>query len=298
MQESKYRDIVLIGFGNIYKNLLKYLINVREQWDFQVTVIEHEVYPTSRVQSVCESSGISFHQLKEGNEVLSCLLEFHMSTLIISAGNKYLFPQKLIERENVTIINFHNALLPAYPGRNAPSWAIYNGERYVGATWHIVTADVDAGAILWQKSCELSPDSKAYEASKAIMELAYQGFVEISEALFEGSLKSIPQKINVSERRIYYAKDVPGNGVVNLTDSPEYIYRVLRAMDFGLNPIFPKARIIVENEELCIIKKYSKELWTKEKSNESSKRYYLKLDDKYVLKLDVEKTVDNIAGIK
>lgn len=288
MQKSKYDDIVLIGFGSIYKNLLRYLINVREQWGFRLTVIEHEFYPTSRIQSVCEESETSYRRLQEGKEVLSFLLEFNMSTLVVSAGNKYLFPKTLIEKENVTVINFHNALLPAYPGRNAPSWAIYNKERHVGATWHMVTADVDAGAILWQKSCELSPDSKAYEAAKAIMELAYQGFVEIAEALFKGTIRAIPQNVNVLERRIYYAKDVPGDGSVRLTDSPEYIYRVLRATDFGLNPIFPKVKIVVENEEVCTVRKYKKETIT-EKANEPLKRYYLKLDDRYVLRLDVEK---------
>lgn len=288
MQKSKYDDIVLIGFGSIYKSLLKYLISVREQWEFRLTVIEHEFYPTSRIQSVCEESGTGYRRLQERKEVLSFLLEFNMSTLIVSAGNKYLFPKTLIEKDNVTVINFHNALLPAYPGRNAPSWAIYNEERHVGATWHMVTADVDAGAILWQKSCELSPDSKAYEAAKAIMELAYQGFVEIAESLFKGTIRAIPQNVNVSERRIYYAKDVPGDGIVRLTDSPEYIYRVLRATDFGLNPIFPKVKIVVENEEVCTVRKYKKEAIT-EKANEPSKKYYLKLDDSYVLRLDVEK---------
>lgn len=288
-RKGKYDDIVLIGFGSIYKNILKYLISAKEQWAFSLIVIEHEFYPTSRIRSVCEASGINYHRLRDGNEVLTFLLEFDMPTLVVSAGNKYLFPGPLIEKGNLTIINFHNALLPAYPGRNAPSWAIYNEEREIGATWHMVTADVDAGAILWQKSCTLLPDSKAYEASKVIMELAYQGFVEIFKSLFKGTIKPIPQKVNVSERRIYYAKDVPGDGVVRLTDSPKYIYRVLRATDYGLNPIFPKVKIMVENEDICTIKKYKKEVWREEKDNEPSKIYYLRLDDKAVLTLYVEK---------
>lgn len=287
MQRSKYSDVVLIGFGNIYKNLLKYLITIVEQWEFQLSVIEHEFYFTSRIESVCRASGIDYYRLQERDEVLSFLLAFHEPTLVISAGNKYLFPKSLTDKENITIINFHNALLPAYPGRNAPSWAIFNNEKQVGATWHMVTADVDAGKILWQKGCELSSDCKAYEAARMIMELAYQGFVEIAESLFTGNIEGIPQEMDISSRKVYYAKDVPGDGIVKLTDAPEYIYRVLRSTDFGFNPVFPKIKIVVENGDVCVIKKYCKEKGGEEKKSEALKRYYLRLDDEYVIRLDV-----------
>lgn len=287
MQRSKYDDVLLIGFGNIYKNLLKYLIAVKEQWGFHLNVIEHEMYPTSRIESVCVDSNVRYSRITDKNELCLYLHGFHTETLIISAGNKYLFPQDLIEQENVTIINFHNALLPAYPGRNAPSWAIYNDEKYAGATWHMVTADVDAGGILWQRACELSPDCKAYEVVRMIMELAYQGFLEIAESLFLGRIESMPQKMDISERKMYYAKDIPGGGIVKFTDDPWYIYRVLRATDFGFNPVFPKIKLVMEDGETYVIKRYNKEKGGEEKEGEPLKRYYLKLDDEYVLKLDV-----------
>lgn len=287
MERSRYDDIVLIGFGNIYKNLLKYLIAVKEQWGFHLNVIEHEQYPTSRIESVCSDANVRYSKISDKSELRSYLHGFHTETLIISAGNKYLFPKDLIERGNITIINFHNALLPAYPGRNALSWAIYNGERYAGATWHMVTADVDAGGILWQRACELSPDCKAYEAVRMIMELAYQGFVEIAESLFSGRIESTPQEMDMSERKVYYAKDIPGSGIVKFTDDPWYIYRVLRSTDFGFNLVFPKIKMVMEGGEICVIKKYSKERRGEEKKEEALKRYYLKLDDEYVLRLDV-----------
>lgn len=288
MQISKYNDILLIGFGNIYKNIMKYMISVRKNWDFRLSIIEHEFYPISCIESVCEVSDVNYRKLQDKKELLLYLLGFEESTLIISAGNKFLFPAELVKKENITIINFHNALLPAYPGRNAPSWAIYNNEQYAGATWHIVTEDVDAGGILWQKPCELPPDIKAYEAVRKIMDLAYEGFKEIAKPLFSGVIKAVEQKADLSDRKIYYAKDIPGDGIVKITDPPEYIYRVLRATDFGLNPIFPKIKIVLEDGAVCYIKRYKKEEFKAEHKDEPLKKYHLTLDSKHVLKLDVD----------
>ena len=44
------------------------------------------------------------------------------------------------------------------------------------------------------------------------------------------------------DRRLYRSNEVPGNGYFNLDDSPAEIYRLLRALDYGKNDIFPLAR--------------------------------------------------------
>ena len=78
------------------------------------------------------------------------------------------FQKKIVSSENIVIINFHNALLPELPGRNAPSWSIYEGKDYTGITWHYVTEGVDEGDIIVQKKCDVTADIRAYElVSKA-----------------------------------------------------------------------------------------------------------------------------------
>lgn len=47
-------------------------------------------------------------------------------------------------------INFHPAP-PEYPGRGSASLALYNGDKYYGATAHIMVREVDAGKILLVK---------------------------------------------------------------------------------------------------------------------------------------------------
>ena len=177
-------------------------------------------------------------------------------TLIISAGNKYLFPQNAVEMKNLKIVNFHNALLPKFPGRNAPSWAIYEEAEESGATWHFVNSGVDTGNILWQGKCRITENIKAYELAKEIMETAYRGFEEIFDSLLYGKIKGTPQPQETSPRKLYYSYEIPGGGVFYENDRPEYIYRLLRSMDYGLNRIFPKPVILFENGTQAEVTKY------------------------------------------
>ena len=47
-----------------------------------------------------------------------------------------------------TAINFHDGPLPGYAGLNVTTWALLAGEREHAVTWHLMTADVDAGEIV------------------------------------------------------------------------------------------------------------------------------------------------------
>ena len=58
-------------------------------------------------------------------------------------------------------INFHDAPLPEYAGLNTPVWALLNGERQHGITWHLMTREVDRGDILAQRRFDLADDETA-----------------------------------------------------------------------------------------------------------------------------------------
>ena len=60
---------------------------------------------------------------------------------------------KLISKEQLekkTYINIHGALLPKYRGMHSTFYAIMNGERELGITFHLVNEYMDAGDILAQ----------------------------------------------------------------------------------------------------------------------------------------------------
>ena len=125
--------------------------------------IEYEPHPFSAAKHYADSKGIPSAVLEKKDDVLNCLLgKAEKKTLIISASNSYLFPARIVDHPNITIIYFHNALLPKYPGQNVASWVIYCAEPETGITWHYVSRGIDDGDIIVQKSCTIPDNINAY----------------------------------------------------------------------------------------------------------------------------------------
>lgn len=253
--------VILIGFGKIASDILEYLIAQRKIWGYELQFIEFESYPTSRIEKVCQDNQVGFLRLHDKAAVTRRLEGYERQTLIVSAGNKYLFPASVIRKENLSVINFHNALLPHFPGRNAPSWAIWNGAEESGATWHLVSEGVDEGDCLWQRACPITEDTKAYELSKKIMEMAFEGFRKIFEDVILRKASAVPQdgRDALQEKdRLHYSWEIPGNGVFHLRDKSQDIYRLLRAVDYGLNRIFPYVQCVLDDGSFVEIVSYKK----------------------------------------
>lgn len=247
-----YQRIIIIGYGAAANKVLAYVAKKRKDYGYGLEFIEHEVRPLSNLGQVCREKNIPYARIEDKDALTDYLDTINEKTLIISAYNTYLFRKSLIDKENITIINFHNALLPDYPGRNAPSWAIYMGEKETGITWHYVTAGVDEGDIIIQKRCSIGEDIKAFELTEKLVELAYNAFIETFDDILKdhgGVCQKFPK-----DRKVYYSKEIPSEGYFDLSDSPEYIYRLLRSVDYGGANIFPKLRSRCQGETIEILR--------------------------------------------
>ena len=241
--KSRFSHIIVIGCGKIAGDVLQYTARLRETYGYKLTFIEYEKHVISKFSDLCRQIGVAYELLTDKQDLTERFMRIDEAVLIISAGNYYLFPKEVIRKDRVEIINFHNALLPAYPGRNAQSWAIYMGETVTGATWHYVTDEVDSGAVIAQSKVPITGDVKAYELTKQIMDAAFESFTEFFEQLLENHIAGTPQPKSLGERKIYYSNEIPGGGVCHINDEPETIYRLLRAVDYGKSDIFPPVRI-------------------------------------------------------
>lgn len=251
--QTIFEKIVVIGYGKITGEILKYIIGRQKEFGYRVEFIEHEVHPLGTTEKICREHQIPFARIADKEELASHLGAISEKTLIVSASNNFLFPKKLVEKENITIINFHNALLPDYPGRNAPSWVIFMGEKESGITWHYVNAGIDEGNIIIQKRCEIGPDTKAYELAGQLMELAYDAFTECFEDVVKERAGTRAQSLD-GTRRMYRSYEVPADGFFELSQEPESIYRLLRSMDYGKNGVFPPARTVIGGERAEILR--------------------------------------------
>lgn len=248
-----FRRVIVIGYGKAAGDILKYIADRRSDYAYQLDFIEHEPHALSVTENICTERNIPFRRIPEKGALARYLDEISEKTLIVSASNNFLFPKTLVEKENITIMNFHNALLPDYPGRNAPSWVIYKGERETGITWHYVTAGVDEGSIIVQKRCEIGSDEKAYELTERLMDLACEGFAECFDAVLEECAEAVPQKFS-RKRRMYRSKEIPGEGFLDVAGDAEAAYRLLRSVDYGKSEIFPPLHLSIEGRGAVVLR--------------------------------------------
>lgn len=256
--QCRFDTVFVLGCGKIAIDILHYIAKLRTDYEYKVIFLEHEVNPLSNIKDMCRSVNAEYIKVPDKKKLTDFLSDISNRALIVSAGNYYIFPKSVVQKNNLEIINFHNALLPNLPGRNAPTWAIFLKEKVSGATWHYVTEKIDGGEIIVQLQTAITDDMKAYELTKKIMELAYEGFCNIFPALLEKHISGVRRQEDVEERKIYYSYEIPEKGICTKDMSAERIYRLLRAVDYGKNQIFPPVRMIIAQGDEIEIVRYSK----------------------------------------
>lgn len=289
MNDIRFETVVVIGYGAITNHVFQCLHRISERYGYQLIYIEHEIYPFNQAKKYALEHSVVYKRIEDKEELIHYLLDIAKNdVLIVSASNNYLFPSRLLEQKTVTVINFHNALLPKYRGRNAASWVIYEQEKETGVTWHYVTENIDEGNIIIQKHCNIAVDDRAYQLASRLMDLGYEAFEDCIEGVLQEKIQARKQE-QISSWKVYLAREVPGNGQFSLTDSPQYIYRLLRSMDCGKNRIFPFP-VTELHGEIVQIKRY-RMLYGEERL--SGNRLYIPFDDGRELMLQYAKIGQN-----
>jgi len=90
-------------------------------------------------------------------------------------------PECIVNSSRLGSINIHPSILPDYRGPTPTNWAIINGEKESGVTFHFVGSEYDMGDILYQKKLEIgdSTDGQLRErlailAGNALGEFLYR----------------------------------------------------------------------------------------------------------------------------
>lgn len=94
--------------------------------------------------------------------------------LIVLAGFMRVLSGSFIDSSPAPMINLHPSLLPAYKGLDTHQRAIQTGERHHGCSIHIVTAELDAGAVLTQAVLDVTQKDTADGLQKRVQKLEHQ----------------------------------------------------------------------------------------------------------------------------
>ena len=109
------------------------------------------------------------------DEKLLNLLKKQEVDLIVLAGYLKIVDAQLVEAYPDRIINIHPSLLPKFGGKGFYGIHVHEavleaGERYTGATVHIVDKEIDSGRILVQKRLEIDPEDTPETLQKRVLE--------------------------------------------------------------------------------------------------------------------------------
>lgn len=243
-----YDQVVVVGSG---KFPVQCAVLFRRYCQ-DVALYEYKASTLSVSEKLCNKHGILYKNLDRismGEELLK--LE-EKKVLVVSAFNTYLFTGSFLKKENITVINYHNAYLPNHPGRNAEAWCIYEGDSETGVTWHYVTEEIDAGKIIVQEKIEIGSDMTSLGLLKLQNERAYLLLEKIAGTLMRGEVKGITQQISLL-RKIRRSNEIPNGGFLDVTWDVKMIYRFLRAMDYGVLNILGTPVLRLEDKTYVII---------------------------------------------
>jgi len=170
---------------------------------------------------------------------------------LFSIANLRVIPQEILARAGRCAVNFHDSILPAYAGLNAPSWAIIAGATSHGITWHEVTGEIDGGRILRQVSFPLTPHDTAFTVNAKCYNAAAESFA----ALIEDLRCDPPHFIEQAGPRSYFGRKhrPDGAATINLGSLAASIVSLVRALDFGAyqNPL-GQAKLFLGDEVLLV----------------------------------------------
>ena len=165
---------------------LQVLINAMQAGALPIEIVgvisnREDAYAITRAKDAGIPVAVLSH-VASGKRMGIKTFETHASTqlsawqpdLIVLAGFMRVLSAGFIDSIPVPMINLHPALLPAYKGLDTHQRAIQAGERHHGCSIHVVTAELDAGAVLTQALLEVYQKDTADSLQARVQKLEHQ----------------------------------------------------------------------------------------------------------------------------
>jgi methionyl-tRNA formyltransferase len=236
---------LVIGTGKLASFCVSEITSI----GYKVSAIETEPGRFSPLEAHCKKALVPLLRMGDRKEVTRFLLELPPRTIIISAYNSYIFPREIVNDQRFLIVNFHNSLLPAHRGRNAPTWSIAEGDKETGVTWHAVEEDIDSGTLLTQRKIAISNLETGLSLTRRSLEVGQESFKDLIRVVLGLAERSTEiTKATHPETRVRLGKETPHSGIITEGMTCAEVHRILRSTDFGPIEVFPKFKFQHSNE--------------------------------------------------
>jgi UDP-4-amino-4-deoxy-L-arabinose formyltransferase/UDP-glucuronic acid dehydrogenase (UDP-4-keto-hexauronic acid decarboxylating) len=214
-------------------------LEILSQKDINLYVYtEERPYHINDMITYCEKLGIDYSLQKINKDNLPFIPD-----IIISIYYSYLIPSNILTPIS---FNLHPSLLPKYRGCSSLTWAMINGEKECGFTYHFMNDKFDDGKIILQKKIKIEDFDTQTTLYNRVMFDSLQYLEEVL-SLIESGYKGYEQKGEIT----YNNRSCPYSGKINKDWGEDKIDRFIRAM------IYPPLKCATfNNKEIRNIKEY------------------------------------------
>jgi methionyl-tRNA formyltransferase len=152
--------------------------------------------------------------------------------LLLNVHSLFVIREEIVAAPRYGSYNLHPGPLPRYAGLNAPSWAIYRGERGHGVTLHRMLAGIDTGSIAYQAHFDIGDNDTGFSVSAKCIKFGMELIKNLLDAAAMG-----PDQIPVIEQdfalREYFGRGTPEEGWLNWSRPAREVFNFVRAADYS-----------------------------------------------------------------
>ena len=164
--------------------------------------------------------------------------------LLLNIHSLYIIDDEVLRAPKIGSFNLHPGPLPRFAGLNPVCWALYFGEKTHGVTLHRMTAEVDAGPIVYQSSFPITETDTGLSVSLRCIQEGLLMVSRLLDALTANpvELLEIPQDLTLRRR---LSPEVPHRGRMIWSLPAQQVVNFVRACNFCpfLSPWgYPQAR--------------------------------------------------------
>lgn len=213
----------LTGFGN---PVLRAMLSIGFKPALLVTRRERGAHPYYTEIDLAREASRAGVPIAYDDTSEAAVAKLKPDLILVATYHRILSDQLL--RTAAMALNVHPSLLPAYRGPSPFYWALRNGEMTTGVTVHLLSSEVDQGAILLQRVLAIAPEETLGSLRKKLADLSGVAVLEFLTQIADGiELRPIPQP---TEGASYFPRLNDADRRLDLQMSPDEIVRCIRAV--------------------------------------------------------------------
>lgn len=240
------KTVGLFAYGETSYSALKSLLNqFKVLWIITPPKDTNSDFLPLPVESLAKKSGVKIIRTSAKKDILETIAKKIPDAVVISSYNKILGSDIL---RFTKFINIHHGDLPRFRGRANINWALINGRKEIGLTFHKAISDLDAGNIYAQYIVSITDIDTVKTIYDKFNGLIEQHTAKIVEKVIKG-FKGKQQK----GKATYCCTRLPEDGYIEWDKTSREIYNLVRALTYpypGAFTYFEKKKLYVWNCEI------------------------------------------------